>query len=400
LSLEFRPYDQEKDSDSYSLAISEAFACKASDVPKWVLKSGPKNIRVLESDGKFAATALFIPMGQFFGGQSVTMQGIAGVAVRPEFRGTGLAKELMRSAIKELGETGSALSTLYPSTAPLYNSVGFELAGLFPKWKFRFEHLPQARLSDAQANGLQIVPGTPEDRDEIRQLYFNQARLQPGFLDRGDYLWNRIFEPRNKTAYTYLVRETSSGKLRGFISFSQDAVPELDHWTELNIYGIEAADFTAWKALFAFIRSYQSMARRVTIHVGVHHPLFIAMPEQRSQVTVDEVWMSRILNVKQALQQRGYPSSMSAELHFEVQDDLLPANHGSWVLSVRDGEGAVEPGGRGDLKLPIRALAPLYTGHLSAEILHVAGRLQGTDQTLALATSIFQGPAPWLPDMF
>lgn len=50
-------------------------------------------------DGAPAASLVRVPVGQRFGGRSVPMLGIAGVAVPPERRGGGLARRLMADAI-------------------------------------------------------------------------------------------------------------------------------------------------------------------------------------------------------------------------------------------------------------------------------------------------------------
>ncbi|QKK07609.1 MAG: GNAT family N-acetyltransferase [Planctomycetota bacterium] len=57
-----------------------------------------ENLRVLrEADGSVAASLIVIPMGQYYGGKSVEMEGIAGVAVPPEGRGKGAGLRLMRA---------------------------------------------------------------------------------------------------------------------------------------------------------------------------------------------------------------------------------------------------------------------------------------------------------------
>jgi predicted acetyltransferase len=70
------------------------------------------------------------------------------------------------------------------------------------------------------------------------------------------------------------------------------------------------------------------------------------------------------------------------------------------VLEVAKGRASVRRGGRGDVRLDVASLAPLYTGYLSAEALASVGRVSGAPDRLALASAVFAGPAPWMADGF
>lgn len=111
-------------------------------------------------------------------------------------------------------------------------------------------------------------------------------------------------------------------------------------------------------------------------------------------------WMLRVLDVPAALQARGYPAGFSGALHLDVDDDLFPENRGRFVLEVENGEAEVRPGGDGDVKLHVRALAPLYSGFLLPSALQLAGVLQADEDSLRTATTLFSGPPPAMPDMF
>jgi len=113
-----------------------------------------------------------------------------------------------------------------------------------------------------------------------------------------------------------------------------------------------------------------------------------------------ERWMLRIVDVKAALEQRGYPAQLQAELHLELSDDVIPENTGRFVLTVADGQGAVSPGGSGELKLDIGGLAPLYTGLFNAHQLQMMGLLSGSAAGRAIATQMFAGIPPWTSDFF
>jgi predicted acetyltransferase len=107
-----------------------------------------------------------------------------------------------------------------------------------------------------------------------------------------------------------------------------------------------------------------------------------------------------VVDLRKALEKRGYPSGIQTELHLEVQDNLLPENNGKFILSVLNGRGEVTQGGKGELKLDVGGLAPLYTGLFTARQLQLAGQLEATETALSTTTQLFAGASPWMPDFF
>jgi predicted acetyltransferase len=110
--------------------------------------------------------------------------------------------------------------------------------------------------------------------------------------------------------------------------------------------------------------------------------------------------MLRVVDVVKALEKRGYPTKIQTELHLKVEDDLIAENNGKFILSVANGRGEVTKGGKGELQLDIRGLAPLYTSLFTPQQLQIAGKLQGTETSLDTATQLFAGSSPWMADYF
>ena len=72
---------------------------------------------------------MFHDMRQWWHGRAVPMAGVGGVKVAPEQRGRGTGRALMTEVLRVIADRGYPLSVLYPATAPLYRSLGWELAG-------------------------------------------------------------------------------------------------------------------------------------------------------------------------------------------------------------------------------------------------------------------------------
>jgi len=120
---------KKSDLDAVATITGAAFSFPAAEAETWLSNAGTDQLRVVREGGRVVGSLLLIPMGQYFGGKSVPMVGIAGVGVGIADRGRGVARALMAGTVQELAERGVALSTLYASTQTLYRSVGYERAG-------------------------------------------------------------------------------------------------------------------------------------------------------------------------------------------------------------------------------------------------------------------------------
>ncbi len=96
--------------------------------------------------GRLVGTARYHPMRQWWHGRSMPMAGVAGVKVAPEERGRGVGTAMMTRLLDEISERGFAVSVLFPTTAPLYRGMGWEIAG------GRYETVLPARALTALAN--------------------------------------------------------------------------------------------------------------------------------------------------------------------------------------------------------------------------------------------------------
>ncbi|XXF76693.1 GNAT family N-acetyltransferase [Myxococcaceae bacterium GXIMD 01537] len=346
---------------------------------------------LLKEDGQVAATVAMVPMGQWFGGRRVPTVGIAAVGVAPERRGRGTATRLMQEAMRVAHAQGAPLSTLYPSTQPLYQRVGFEQAGGY------FEiRVPVANLALGE-RALSLRPIQDSDQEAIRACYTRHAERQQGWLDRTRYMWTRAVQPIGETAYGYLV-EGSEG-VEGYLY--------LVRRKHANAIALDIAltDFVALtpragRRLLSFLGDHRSVAHDVTWRGGPQDALLMLLPEQTFEVKHLYHWMVRVLDVGAALEARGYPVGLSGALHLEVSDDLFPENHGRFVLEVDAGGARVRRGGDGRLRLDVRALAPLYTGLYPPAALHAVGRIEGDEASLRLASALFSGPMPAMPELF
>jgi predicted acetyltransferase len=318
------------------------------------------------------------------------MTGIAVVGVGPEHRGRGAAVGLMKQMLQELHESEVPLSGLYPATQSLYRLAGYECSG----GRFQVEMAPRdIRVKD---RGLALRPAVPDDRQAIQDVYRVHAMGFDGHLDRGSYVWDRVYEFRKQPATGYVVEE--EGRITGYVFVLQQG-------REPYGYNLQLTDLTALtpgagRRILSFLADYRSMVEKITWFGGPNHPILMLLPEQYFSLSLQMYWMIRIVRVAAALEGRGYDPRFRGALHLEVEDDVIPDNAGRYILEVEDGSARVRQGGNGNLRLHIRALAPLYSGFLSPASLRTAGFLEGDDESVRTASGFFAGSTPWMPDMF
>jgi predicted acetyltransferase len=358
---------------------------------RFCLRENWKAMRLALRGRELRGGLRFLRFGQWFGGRSVPMVGITTVAVPPDARGSGVASALMTSALRELHAEGVALSGLYPATVSLYRKSGYETAGQRVQYEIRTADL---RLGD---RGLEVRPFRTTDLDAVRLAYAARAGMTSGNLDRSDWAWQRVTEGAHAKTYGYVVAGRRG--LEGHVFFTQAHEEPLGY--RLIVHDLVALTPRAARRILTLLGDHASVGPRVLYFGAPCDPVLQHLPEQVARVAWRWDWMLRLVDVPAALAARGYPSGVRAEVHLDVQDDVLRGNAGRLVLRVADGRATVERGGgRGRVRAHVRGLASLYSGYLSAQELAVVGLVTGPAADLTALSSCFAGPAPWMPDMF
>lgn len=387
-SFEYGVLESSQEGDRLARLIEQCFLSPAGSSEIYFDRIGRGNFRFLRQAGQLLGGLALLPLGQWYGGRCVPMVGVAAVGIAPEHRGSGSALSLMQQALREMYAEGVPISVLYPATQRLYRRVGYEQGGVHCGWE-----IPTQKIQVRQRS-LPIQSVELDGSKVFQDLYSRQARVSNGNLDRRDLIWQGIVHSKETTLYAY---QFGTDNPEGYVILSQrqadgHSILQLEDWVVLT----PAAEETLW----TFAADHRSQLSHMRWRSTLVDPLTLNLPEQVAKLRFCDRWLLRVVNVAKALEQRGYPGQVEAELHFEVEDDGLPENNGRFILTVADGQATVTPGGKGALKLGIRGLAPLYTGLFTPHQLQRAGKLEGSEATLSTATQLFSGSTPWMPDFF
>lgn len=368
--------------------------CQCFNIPsdlgkRYYERLGAENFRLLYRGKELVGGLAFYQVGQWFGNNRIPTTGVSVVGIAPPFRGTGAARTLMQYALTETYDTGTPLSTLYPATQRLYRSVGYDQGGSYCQWE-----VPLSTLGFASCDLPLEAIANPQP-DHFTALYHQVAQKTNGYVDRNLALWQNLLDPRDNQLYAYWVGD--SNHRQGYIIFEQKVIEQ--HLC-LLIRDWVATTPEAMARLWTFLADHRSLVKSCRWHGGFIEPKLLLLPEQTATLLETLIWLVRIVDVPKALQMRAYPQGVTAELHFAVADPLFEANSAHFCLTVANGKGEVNPGGKGELCLDIKALASLYTGFFTAQQLQSLGRLEGSETAVATATQLFSLPSPALADFF
>jgi len=377
-----------EDAQQLGKIIEQCFVEPGESEP-YLNRIGRENHRIIRQGQQIVGGLAIIQMGQWWGGQSVPMAGIASVGIAPEYRGSHAALTLMQHTVKELYDCGVPISVLFAATQHLYRKAGYEQAGTACGWKIS--------TGDIQIKEKPLAIASVKcDQEILQKMYNQQATLNNGNLDRSTTIWKYWTDPDDKQPlYTYIFGTVD--KPQGYIIFSQEKAGD-DSFLLVKDWVVLTLD--AAKTFWAFLANHRTQMEEIHWKGSSCDILTLLLPEQNFETRFVERWLLRVINVPKALLLRGYPQGTTAELHLEVEDDLITENNGKFILTVANGRGEVTKGGKGELKIDVRSLAPLYTGLFTPRQLQLAGKIQATATSLAAATQIFAGTSPWMPDFF
>jgi len=391
-SMRYERLSDGDDLDAESKILSSAFGMPPEQSVRWIEKSGRGLFRRVVAEGQTVATIVLIPMAIYFGGRSVPMTGIAGVAVDPSARGSGVGRWMMARALEEIRASGVPLSGLYSAMHPLYRSVGFEHAGHHHRVSVPMELLVRGTR--------RFEPYTEADFEQVRACYTGWASRCDGHLDRGEYCWRRVWDHRGKPIRGYVSRD-ANGVIDAYAFCDQRAVHDDFHHQVLHVTDFGATTRSGLEGVMGFFRGFSSIASSVTWNGGAMHPALTALSDRRYKISLQDHWMLRVVDPAGAMAARGAGGRGSPiAVSVTLEDSVFAENHGPWTFRRGMDGLEAERGGGGGVRVSMRALAALYAGFMSARDLALIGLIDGADTDLDAIDAVFPVGNPSMVDMF
>lgn len=360
-----------------------------------------EDMRCAVVDGEVVATSGEFRFAQWFGGRVLDCSAVWGVATLPEHRGSGLASGATEAVIRTGRERGASVSALFPAVIRPYRSIGYEMAGTFTKHRVAIDAIPP------QPRDLPAPELLDLERDlvGVRECYRSFASSHTGPVEPTDdrhWVDRILVRADDETHRAVVVRE--AGEVTGFLVTGRDPDPgPLDVafglWTE----AFAATTETALRSLLAYVRRFAGLGKWFQWSGPPNDPIGLLVDEQSLSIEMHYRWMLRLLDVRAAFEQRGWPA-IDEQASFSVEDPMFPDNVGPWRLRVERGVATMAPvqGGSGPraAPIPIGALSSMFSGYLRASDAVRLGLLDAEDSTAGAFGRLFAGADPWCPFFF
>jgi hypothetical protein len=309
--------------------------------------------------------------------------------------GTGLSRTLLAEATAAMLARGEPISALYPTTASLYRSVGYEVAGWWGQRAVSVRDLP------TPSGDVAWEPSTPADPAVVAVQAACAAGRDGWVVPPAQFWAGWAHRQAEGTTWTWIGRRHGSPDPVAAVSYGHAKAERA--LFDLDAPVILGADGPAQTDALAFLGANGTTGDR--LRTTLPGPLLARHVPQSSRIpTLDDwPWMLRLVDLPGAVAARGWPAGVAIEVHLDVAPpERVPDDRtaGRWVLRVGDGHGTCEPGGRGTVAVAASDLVALYSGHLDPAQLVTEGRLRGaTDRDVGGLRAAFAG-TPSLPIFF
>ncbi len=367
------------------------------------LYGGVESSRVMQRGRSMVASMRLYAMQQWVHGHKLPVLGVASVAVAPEHRRHGYAREIMRHALREGFERGDVASLLYPFRPSFYRNMGYAMAGTVHQFDVRPESLPLFAERDL------VRRARPGDVSAMTACYNAFAEATNGQLARSDQQISRMIGPELGATF---VCESASGEIEGYLVMRYGF--EAEPWArKAEVIERVWTTQSAYRGILGFLASMGDQWGQIILRAHPNETLenLLSDPRPPDYRHVKSLWfpvarqlkgtMFRILNVVEALKRRRYgPANVTFTI--SVEDPYLEENSGVFTVKIADGKAEVRLGAAGeDLKVGIATLSSMFVGELAPSRAASIGELKVRDsQLLPVLDLAFSGPGPWTYDVF
>jgi predicted acetyltransferase len=329
--------------------------------PHWVAEA-----RAAAQGGRYFAAfdgpepvgvAMFQDMRQWWHGRALPMAGVGGVKVAPEQRGRGTGRTLMTEVLRVIADRGYPVSVLYPATAPLYRSLGWELAGALYRGVIPARSLASLLPAETPAQPAPALRRvTPGDADEViavlGALHESARHCGPATYDAATV---RRWWLSDESLFCYLAAD-------GFLAYGWH-----EGHSEVSVRVLLGGSAETTRALWSIVGSHAPMAKQVRAVVSPDDPVAWLTRESDLRLESRWQWMLRVVDAPAAIAGRGFPGAVTVTAGLRIDDARLPANTGHWTLEISGGKGALtrdsRPAPTGTpVRLGARGFAALYGG--------------------------------------
>lgn len=273
---------------------------------------------------------------------------VAGVAVLPEYRQSGIGGAMMRWAIRNFRQDGFPMASLYAFRESYYRRFGYEACGS----RVRIT-VPNGRYPRLEPT-LGVRRLDSHQVDLIKPAYETFCKKRSGMNLRTDLHWSRLLGPH--------VAVYAAGD-------PVEAYLVINH--QWQFWQGQAASEVIWTTQ----RGYDSILATL-FGIGINKssvewyepsdgPYLRRYLDQGVKAEIERLVMYRVTDVPAAL--RTLCPASDGLFTLGIIDDVVPENQGPWRVRFSPGGVEVEPAVSADITMSVHSFAQALLGEPSVE---------------------------------
>lgn len=192
--------------------------------------------------GRLVAHAGAWSFGQWFGGGRLACAGVAGVAVAPDHRGSGLGTAVLTELLRTVRGQGDVLASLFPMNHRFYRSLGFGPGSVRRRDRVPTRELAATLPPDGRRDGrVTLRPVTPDDVPGIEEVVVRRARQGTGLLDHEARYAARLAGGGSAATYAWVAVDPA-GAVVGYVLLDHRPAVDPDESFALSVTDLAADD--------------------------------------------------------------------------------------------------------------------------------------------------------------
>ena len=331
-------------------------------------------------------------------GKVYEMGGITAVGTYPEYSGFGLMEGLIMECLQRMRDEKRYISYLFPYSIPYYRKKGWEIMSDIVEFQVKDTQLPHY----TGLNGK--IRRVDPKHDDVMDIYARYAKKTHGVMVRNSIAWNEKFQEDfweekfidsdvNFQAAVYYDEEDVP---QGYLFYR---IMEENYYIDEVVYMQEEAR----KGLWNFVSAHSSMVYNVYGKTTGNEAVAFLLEDSEIIQKVSPYFMARIVDVKEFLLR--YPFARNAfHIRLAVSDRIVTWNHGTFEITVRDGQVEVEKVSEeleeNAVQLTVQTLATMLLGYKRPSYLEKIERLRGNALAIAQLEDVLPVGIPTFIDYF
>jgi predicted acetyltransferase len=310
--------------------------------------------------------------------------GVAGVAVLPHERRSGVGRAMMEYWVRQARAEGIQLASLYGFSEKYYRMFGYEVCGKRVKITCPANKLPSL------SHGLKLRLLTPDDWKQLDPCYRAFAHARSGLSMRNELQWMRILA-ENRPLKIYAVGDP----LEAYAVVSH----KVDFWSTDHISEVAWSTREGYAGLMEVFRGVSINKTALSWFEPSDSPFLAAHLDTKVEAAIDRPVMFRVCDVQEAI--RALKPEKFGQFSIRIRDEIVPENEGPWRVAYLGGKMNVQRTDAADLEMDVTHFAQAFLGDPSFSDLVRNGFVKvHNDAAVLPATRLFTPMPVYCPEFF